>query len=910
MSTLTLAEITSLLSGVVVTGNQSPQNTHIRDAINAFGIPEVWRAVLKATNYNPTSNADVAVPLSTVANPIPTYALVTQHMAASGWSALKIVTSIDSDYLVSNPAAITEIMSLKTIALANGSTTTYGFTSTPVFSSIWDLLWQFKCVFTTNTGTVALPVAGAYTAPTPASGFLDITDPSTAWKQVSNGTSGIISDADIGKFLHLYYVNAQSNLATFMGYITNGLSPTTPVVAYSTTILNLGGWAAAVANVANLVAGVAATPPTATAAQVTAAKALAPYIASLELAALAQYKVICVYKTINNFFDASYPWQQLIFTNTLLSSIKVKYNITANQVALFVGPSGTSPDGTFVAGTPAVPKVVAVPVVTASPGVAGVAAVNAVISTAVSQIPSIRTTAQIADGLSLHYLSFYVLNSMTYTGLDCVSTTGGIRNTIVSVTANANDFDSIFSNFIGSYSLIDRLSLLATTTGLTPSPTLLKGTDSADSIANVWSANNGASAKFVTVPALAQTTSTSYSPVAANMLVIAAIRNNVVGWSGSNSKTSSTFGASGFTHNSYIPSSATYTSDVIVEYASLYYIDTVNNVATVTSRGIVAPFNSLSGPTFTPNNGNLIIQSLTNNSPTRILGIQIGAESNIRLAGGAGAGASDANAQEFLTSLSDNSVSAGYTYNDILDYPASPAFNSKPAVQIAMEATLTNPSKLNTVISYAKDSAQRLANVRTGFNGLTLANKNLFVSNACKMGTVPSDLFMLISSDDLVKAQTLYNAMASDTGGAAGTITVSSYKQYLTSINFTELKKVFVDGGVSGTNAQYPVLGKFGSPLPAVQVKNAASAIPNEEWFIAFNDAAGIANLKSIGALPPQLFTWTKPVKVFDPVSGILSTPVDAPQALIYKLSLVKEVYGLSDSHVNDALEAAGIRAK
>jgi hypothetical protein len=1005
MGTITsLDDVIALLSGVVVTGNQSPANTHTRDAMNAFSIPTVWAAVLKSTNHNPTSNADVTTPLP----PNPTLANVQAHMATPGWSAIKLATSIDSDYLISNPAALTELLSLKTIALVNGSTTTYAFTSTPVFSSIWDLFWQFKAAYST--------AGGVYTAPTVASGFLDITDPSRAWKQVSNGPSGIISDADIGRALHLFYVNAQSDLPTFMSYITSSSTPATPI-AHSLTILNLGGAAAAATNVATLAAtpaiatlatanatlaaanaalaiattnnnnalvalttaqsndaaaqtaltaaqalpvnptnavtlAAAQATKTATAAALTAAqtaqvatnaalntpttgaaalqvaaqgaqstaalnagvlgaagtpvnnlalaKASAPYIASTELAALDHYKAICVFHTISNYFDAGYPWEHLIFTNTLLSSIKVKYNINANSVYQFVGPSGLNVDGTGVA----VPKRNAVAAVTASPGVAGVAALPAVTSTAESQIPSIRTKAQIADGLSLSYLAFYVLNAMTYSGLDCVATLTGIRLNVVASSAHANDFDLIFNGFLGSYSLLDRLSLLLTANGQTTSNILLKGTDSADSIANVWNANNGASKRFITALALTQTSSIAYTSVSTPLLVLAAIRNNVVAWSGSNSKLSSTFGTSGFTHNSYIPSGSTYTSSVIADYAALYYINNVSGVASVISRGVVAPFNNLSNPSFTPNNSNLMIQALTNNTSSTILLIQVSAESASRLQAG---NASNLNAQSFLDSLSNNSATTGYTYNDILDYPASPAFNNKRAVQVAMEGVLTNPSELHTIVSYAKDSAQRLANVRLGFAGLTAFDKNRFVSIACKLSLPPADLFMLISSNDLENAQTLYNTMDADTGATVPT--VAAYKQYLTYFSFTIIKEVFVDG-INSNNTPYPVLGNFSSNLPPGEIQTVASASPVDEWFIAFNSAAGIADLKSVGALPQQLFTWTRDIKVFDPVSGILTTPVDAPKALVFKLALVKQVYGLSDSEVSDALEAAGITSK
>jgi hypothetical protein len=921
-TTLTLAQIVSLISGVVVTGNQSPTANNVRDAINAFGIPEVWRAVLQSTNNNPTSNADIGTPIPAGV----TFANVSAHIAAGGWSALKIAAYIDADYLTSNPNVITELMSMKTIALVNGSTTTYAFTSTNAFSSIWDLLYKFKLVYS-NTGTAAAPVNGGYTAPTVLSNFLDITDLSTAWKQVGNGSNGVIPDADIGKALELFYVSASaavyaagpaaaavpavfvpSRLSTFMGYITNTTTPTT-AVAYSKTILTLGGAAAAAA-------------PTAA-----ATAASAPWLASLELNALVQYKAICMYKTITNFYDAGFPWEQLVFTNTLIESIKIKYlSATPAAVYAFVGASGTAANGTGVG----VPKKTGVAAVTAAPGVAGVALVTAVTGAAVtmvSQIPSIRTTAQIqASGFSLSYLGFYVLYAMGFSGADCVSP-NGIRATMVSSAETANDFDLIQNNYIGSYSLLDRLSLLdVVTTGQTPSNILLKGTDSAESIANSILANNGAPSilvvagftiptggapsRFMVVQPLTAAASVAYSPASQESLVMAAVRITVVGWSGSNSKSSNTFGAAGFTHNSFIPSDATYTSSSITSYASLYYIDTLNGISTITSRGVITPFNFLSGPAFTSMNTNYIIQSLTGNNPTSILAIQIGSESSIRLSGGSVAGPSNALAQSFLASLSNNSASAGYSYSDILDSAASPAFNSKSAIQVAMEMATTNASKMHSIVSYAKNSTQRASNAKLGFSGLSAADKKSFVSSACKMGILPADLFNLISSDNLDNAQILYDAMSADAGGLAGTITVSAYKQYLTFIGFNDIKTVFVDGGVSGANVKYPVLGKTGSPLATAAMKGAASLIPNEEWFIAFNDAPGIAQLQSIGALPEQLFTWTKDVKVFDANTGILSTPVDRPQSLIYKLAIVKQVYGLSDSQVIDSLEAAGIRAQ
>jgi hypothetical protein len=166
---------------------------------------------------------------------------------------------------------------------------------------------------------------------------------------------------------------------------------------------------------------------------------------------------------------------------------------------------------------------------------------------------------------------------------------------------------------------------------------------------------------------------------------------------------------------------------------------------------------------------------------------------------------------------------------------------------------------------------------------------------------------MLISSNDLENAQTLYNTMDADTGATVPT--VAAYKQYLTYFSFTIIKEVFVDG-INSNNTPYPVLGNFSSNLPPGEIQTVASASPVDEWFIAFNSAAGIADLKSVGALPQQLFTWTRDIKVFDPVSGILTTPVDAPKALVFKLALVKQVYGLSDSEVSDALEAAGITSK
>jgi hypothetical protein len=920
MSPLTADEITSLVSGLMVTGNQSPQNTHIRDIINAFGITQAWASVLKATNHNPTSNSDLGT--TAIANPV-TQTSVTANVNAPGWTALKLAMYIDSDYLLTNPGVINELMSLKTIALVAG-TTTYAFTSTPVFSSIWDLLYKFKLGYTTLVSGVM-----TYSPPTAATGYLDITNPSTAWKQLSNGTGGVISDADIGKALHLYYVNASQSMTTFMSYITSSSAPANAsptAITHTITIVGLGDVALKTAAKADadaqaaidLAAWVAAGSPTsgttftnknssATAAgtaatALTTATTTTPVVGTRELNALAQYKVICVYKTINNYYDAGYTWQQMIYTNTLIEAIKVKYNVTSFQVYSFVGLSSTGADGTLLASTTALPKLNAVAGVTASPGFAAVAAVTLRNSNLDSQIPSIRSKAQIADGLSFSYLAFYVLKSMTYSGADCVAIVGGILSTIVADSPTANDFDSNFNNYLGTYSLLDRLSLLSTATGRTASPILLKGTDSAEQIVNTILSNNGASSRFLAVTPLTQVLSTAYTPVSTPLLVLAAVRNTVVGWSGSNSRSSITFGSTGFTFNSFISSSATYTSSDITSYSSLYYIDSANNSSIVTSRGVVAPFNSLSAPIFTSTNTNLIIQALTNNNPATILLIQVSTESLIRNSGVAGvAGPSDALAQSFLESLSNNSATAGYNFNDILDKPASAAFNHKPAIRVVMEAAVTNPSKLESIIEYSGFGGERLANAKSGFSSLSASDKEKFVANACKMGIEPSELFAITSSDERSKAQVLFNAMAADITATGPS--VAPYKEYLTSIKFSDVKEVFLTAG----NCR--VGGKSTSDLPAAE-KIPPVTLPTHEWFLAFNEKHLIQELKDIGALPQQLFTWTKPIKVFNYSTGIITNPQDQPHALVFGVDRVKQTYDLSMDEVFAALSAAGIITK
>jgi len=906
-----------------------PSNTFIRDLITAFGLQQVYDSILASGKLEDSINTGGSQNMTS---------LLTGSL---GYSLDRLLLCVDSTYYNTHSDVISIFMGFNSFVFGAA-----GSPNEDLIISLGPKQYPTLASFIAaviNAQDYVLNVAPASSVKSNINvvgtviNCVDLAD-ITQWTFMSNNSSSGVFDVDLQQIVTLYYCNASNEVITTAILNSGGVAPFTNsrYISNSDILSQFKNYFAAgnniptpVARPTQLITTTASTTPLAvpiqSASTVISSSIISTYNNSLSRGttitagsgwmdvieesysygfalSLQKYMAITINKTVDKYYSAGFSWQELIFNNIQLSLIKSVYSITPSMVWTFVGQTDLT----------------------------GLAINNG--SGAVSQIPNVINDIQLqavfagSGPYSTNFVQIFVLYKLGYDAPSLLVVGGSVQTELIN-SANtgpirpgescpaAQDFDLIYSGYIASLPLLNRLCFLDTVSlNRNPRNELLLTTDTADDIFTTLFEFSGLGKLFTSANTLAPITVSSIglpldiSVPDKNTLLADSFIIEVINLMSSTNIANTVSGLLGpliYTINSFMPDGTTWDSSFVTILARNYYIDSSNMVQTRGVTGISGSpdlYTSLSST-----NRELVIRNLANNNNELYLNV-------VLLEFGTN---NQSDAIIFVEKLVDI-----YGLDVIMSLSPGGWSNDTSPVILFMENSFM-PGYINNSKKILDYSINQLALVRYAYNNMDpiiggnyVGNDSArisFVSLCVRRGLDASLLANVIGSTTAIKLNEILNAMSADDSSVylaySDILHLFAVKDIMdplsnfpdiVSANGMAISSGFAGGAVSAASALVGVNGFVGIP----------TGNADTFWFLCFTSLLDITAFAQLSvADPATLLSYIKTVPLFDftTMTFVANGFLGNSKQFIFNPLLIQQAYELSNEEIKQAIRDSGV---
>ena len=356
---------------------------------------------------------------------------------------------------------------------------------------------------------------------------------------------------------------------------------------------------------------------------------------------VAAFNSLCSNVTFAKMKAAGFYWQEMLFHNQYISSLKTSFSLTVLQVIQFLG------EQTSIT-TSQVPNVV----------------------------PNSDITSLTSAPKSTRFVTMKVCKLLGFTAAEVLAEPAVLQASNYNETNVSNrafDFDIVFDKFIFNKPLLERLAVFQTGTNFTPRSGLILTKDTPNAIYTALYENNGDGKLFTTIAAMTSTPSADYSAPSADSLKRGGIVKFLIENFSGNNTVAGAYGKIPIDVNSFFVGNADYKNLV----ASMFWYKASDQ--TIRSRGIASPFDTINNITESgDNNRKQVILTVVNNDSTKYLNIILSNTMSL----------SDSAAITSLLGLLDNQ---SYTTTSILNLePGAWSNYKKPVYLLGLHASQSN----------------------------------------------------------------------------------------------------------------------------------------------------------------------------------------------------------------------------
>jgi hypothetical protein len=545
--------------------------------------------------------------------------------------------------------------------------------------------------------------------------------------------------------------------------------------------------------------------------------------------------------TFQNFVNAGFNWQELLFCNKFLSQLKGQFDIEISELVQFIGEQ---------------PEV------------------------GESQISELISSDSLAlkNNLSKYYVAILAAGQIGFTMTDLTSLDLSAYSDLSHI---AHDLILITNGTVTSESLLDRLALYSSeSSGVVDSNKLLfKKVDTAVSIFNVLQANNGSGKKFSLINPLVSTPSEDYTSPSSDNLKKVGIAVHILENLHGNNADDKKFGGFPITMNDFFVNNDSFV-DVV---ASLFYVKEIRNAdGHVTSREIFERGIGGDGNRFTTTdkksidglneeNNNKVVAKISGNNQVNISVITSNTSSD-----------NDADAIKALLGLLNNQSFAA-NRNDILALQAGDWSNNKSALHVFI---------LHSVAS--SPASDVLTKEVFNYNSVDLAALRVAmgeVESATLQKLVKSWSYQNLNTSTI---KSFFNTSELETDLFAS---IRALLESETSVN-GNLNNIYVYTPLMRQFSVSYAMQQWGQIVEKPAAPVSAFAL----WNYAYTSLADIEIIDAESDTTPEdLFSYLVESDIINPITSEVSGTI---KKLLYKVQYVQTAYGLTDEETHNALAA------